>query len=168
MKSHRGRCGKNGPRARRLRGRIPAAGCNREANRAPGRLSPQPGGLKPFADFCLAVSRRPRCFGLLERHFAPAKQCRPFGIPPLEGFSAPPPGGLVRRLRRGSRRSPLWRCSLGRDRCGYRPALAPSKITKCSSSAFMGFNQRFPQSHGADPDQSTFTGEGVGFCFALA
>ena len=65
MKSHRGRCGKNGPRARRLRGSIPAAGCNREANEAPGLLSPQPGGLKPFVDFCLAVSRRPRpadCF----------------------------------------------------------------------------------------------------------
>jgi hypothetical protein len=31
----------------------------------PGRLSPQPGGLKPFVDFCLAVSRRsrpPDCF----------------------------------------------------------------------------------------------------------
>ena len=52
IKSHRGRCGKNGPRARRLRGRIPAVGCNREANTAPGLLSPQPGGLKPFVDFC--------------------------------------------------------------------------------------------------------------------
>ena len=65
IKSHRGRCGKNGPRARRLRGSIPAAGCNREANRAPGLLSPQPEGLKPFVDFYLAVSRRPRpsdCF----------------------------------------------------------------------------------------------------------
>ncbi len=39
--------------------------------------------------------------------FAPAKQCHPVGIPPLEVFSAPPPGGLVRRLRRaqpGTRR----------------------------------------------------------------
>ena len=52
IKSHRGRCGKKWPRARRLRGRIPAAGCNREANTAPGRLSLQPEGLKPFVDFC--------------------------------------------------------------------------------------------------------------------
>ena len=79
----------HGPRARRLRGSIPAAGCrnggeatagqaNREANEAGPRAtprsqrlcglwlgSPQPGGLKPFVDFCLAVSRRPRpadCF----------------------------------------------------------------------------------------------------------
>ena len=52
IKSHRGRCGKNWPRARRLRGRIPVVGCNREANTAPGLLSPQPGGLKPFVDFC--------------------------------------------------------------------------------------------------------------------
>ncbi|MFZ0435502.1 MAG: hypothetical protein WAL87_05980, partial [Chthoniobacterales bacterium] len=37
--------------ARRLCGRIPAVGCNRKANTAPGRLSPQPGGLKPFVDF---------------------------------------------------------------------------------------------------------------------
>jgi hypothetical protein len=33
-------------------GAIPAVGCNREANAAPGPLSPQPGGLKPFVDFC--------------------------------------------------------------------------------------------------------------------
>jgi hypothetical protein len=52
IKSHRGRCGKNGPRARRLRGSIPAAGCNREANEASGLLSPQPNGLKAFVDFC--------------------------------------------------------------------------------------------------------------------
>ena len=73
IKSHRGRCGKNWPRVRRLRGRIPAVGCNREANtegpRATPRSqklcglwlgSPQPRGLKPFVDLCLAVSRRPR------------------------------------------------------------------------------------------------------------
>ena len=30
----------------------PAVGCNSEANIAPGRLSPQPEGLKPFVDFC--------------------------------------------------------------------------------------------------------------------
>jgi hypothetical protein len=51
-KSHRDRCGQNGPQARRLGGRIPAAGCNRQANKASGLLSPQPGGLKPFVDFC--------------------------------------------------------------------------------------------------------------------
>ena len=55
--------------------------------------------------------------------------------------------GLLRRLRRGSRRSSLWLCSLGRDRCGYRPAFAPSKISKWHSVAFMGFNQRFPNCH---------------------
>ena len=65
IKSHRGRCGKNGPRARRLGASIPAAGCKHQAYTAPGRLSPQPEGLKPFVDFCLAVSRRARpsdCF----------------------------------------------------------------------------------------------------------
>ena len=65
IKSHRGRCGKNGPRARRLGTSIPAVGCKCQANTAPGRLSPQPEGLKPFVDFCLAVSRRARpsdCF----------------------------------------------------------------------------------------------------------
>ena len=55
----------HGPRARRLGRSIPAAGCKCQANTAPGLLSPQPAGLKPFVDFCLAVSRRPRpadCF----------------------------------------------------------------------------------------------------------
>jgi hypothetical protein len=88
-KSHRGRCGKNWPRARRLGTSIPAAGCRNgceatagqakcQANTAGPRAtprsqrlcglwlgSPQPGGLKPFVDFCLAVSRRSRpsyCF----------------------------------------------------------------------------------------------------------
>jgi hypothetical protein len=74
--AHRGRCGKNRPRARRLGASIPAVGCRngceatagqakRQANTDPGRLSPQPTGLKPFVDFCLAVSRRsrpPDCF----------------------------------------------------------------------------------------------------------
>jgi hypothetical protein len=65
IKSHRGRCGKNGPRARRLGASIPAVGCKCQANTPPGLLSPQPEGLKPFVDFCLAVSRRsrpPDCF----------------------------------------------------------------------------------------------------------
>ena len=65
IKSHKGRCGKNGPRARRLGASIPAVGCKRQANTAPGLLSPQPAGLNPFVDFCLAVSRRsrpPDCF----------------------------------------------------------------------------------------------------------
>ncbi|MFZ0615981.1 MAG: hypothetical protein WAN16_05970, partial [Chthoniobacterales bacterium] len=43
----------------------------------------------------------------------------------------------------------LWRCSLERDRCGYRPALAPSKISKWHSAAFMGFNQRFLKQYNA-------------------
>jgi len=38
--------------ARRLRGRIPSVGCNREATTAPDLLSRQPRGLKPFVDFC--------------------------------------------------------------------------------------------------------------------
>jgi hypothetical protein len=37
----------------------------------------------------------------------------------------------------------LWRYSLGRDRCGYRPAFVPSKISNYSSAAIMGFIQRF-------------------------
>ena len=45
IKSHSDRCGKNGPQARRLGGRIPAVGCNREANKASGLLSAQPFGL---------------------------------------------------------------------------------------------------------------------------
>jgi len=40
------------PQARRLCRRIPAAGCNCKANEASGQLSTQPGGLKPFVDFC--------------------------------------------------------------------------------------------------------------------
>ncbi|MEY2905589.1 MAG: hypothetical protein RLZZ408_60 [Verrucomicrobiota bacterium] len=52
IKSHRGRCGKNGPRARRLGASIPAVGCKRQAYTAPGLLSPQPEGLKSFVDFC--------------------------------------------------------------------------------------------------------------------
>jgi hypothetical protein len=66
----------HGPRARRLGTSIPTVGCRNgceatagqakcQANTAPGLLSPQPGGLKPFVDFCLAVSRRSRpadCF----------------------------------------------------------------------------------------------------------
>ncbi len=78
IKSHRGRCGKNGPRARRLGTSIPAAGCKCQANTVGPRAtprsqrlcglwlgSPQPSGLKRFVDFCLAVSRRsrpPDCF----------------------------------------------------------------------------------------------------------
>ena len=61
----------HGPRARRLGASIPAAGCKCQANAVGPRAtprsqrlcglwlgSPQPGGLKPFVDFCLAVSRR--------------------------------------------------------------------------------------------------------------
>jgi len=55
MKSHRGRCGKNGPRARRLGASIPAVGCKCQANTAYGLLSPQPYGLKSFVDFCGVV-----------------------------------------------------------------------------------------------------------------
>jgi hypothetical protein len=65
IKSHIGRCGKNGLWARRLRGRIPAVGCTLQENTAPGLLSPNPGGLKRYVDFCINVSRRPRpldCF----------------------------------------------------------------------------------------------------------
>lgn len=74
MKSHRGRCGKKGPRARRLGTSIPAAGCKCQANTAPGLLSPQPEGLKSFV-------------GFLPRRLPTASS-----------------SGLLRRLRRGSRR----------------------------------------------------------------
>jgi hypothetical protein len=77
-KSHMGRCGRNGPWVRRFGTSIPAAGCKCQANTAGPRAtprsqrlcglwlgSPQPEGLKPVVDFCLAVSRRsrpPDCF----------------------------------------------------------------------------------------------------------
>jgi hypothetical protein len=89
IKSHRGRCVKNGPRARRLGTSIPSVGCRSGCEATAGQAkcqanavgpratprsqrlcglwlgSPQPKGLKPFVDFCLAVSRRSRpadCF----------------------------------------------------------------------------------------------------------
>jgi len=125
-----------------------AGQAKRQANTAPGLLSPQPEATEAICRF-------------LPRH-----------LPTGSSF------GLLCRLRRGSRRSSLWRCSLGRDRCGYRPALTPStkplgrgaekhakgmiphpdggrhrfsgekcrsKISKCSSAAYMGFKQRFPK-----------------------
>jgi hypothetical protein len=76
IKSHRGRCGKNGPRARRLGTSIPTAGCKCQANTAPGLLSPQPGGLKPFVDFCLAVSRRSRPADCFAGYDATPAACR--------------------------------------------------------------------------------------------
>jgi hypothetical protein len=51
-------------------------------------------------------------FDVFERHLAPARQCRPFGIL-SKGFSAPLPRGLV------------LRCSLGQYRNG-----APWKTPK--------------------------------------
>ena len=61
----------HGPRARRLGTSIPSAGCKCQANAAPGRLSPQPAGLKPVDDFCLAVSRRPRPSDCSAGHIVP-------------------------------------------------------------------------------------------------
>jgi len=79
IKSHRGRCGKNWPRARRLGASIPAVGCKRQANTAPGLLSPQPKGLKPFVDFCLAVSRRARPSDCLNGTLLPQSSAVPSG-----------------------------------------------------------------------------------------
>ncbi len=67
IKSHRGRCGKKWPRARRLGASIPAVGCKRQANTAPGRLSPQPGGLKPFVDFCGVARSGETAAGIAQR-----------------------------------------------------------------------------------------------------
>jgi hypothetical protein len=67
IKSHRGRCGKNGPRARRLGASIPAVGCKRQAYTAPGLLSPQPVGLKPFVDFCGVARSGETAAGIAQR-----------------------------------------------------------------------------------------------------
>ena len=67
IKSHRGRCGKNGPRARRLGTSIPAVGCKCQANAAPGLLSPQPAGLKPFFDFCGVARSSETAAGIAQR-----------------------------------------------------------------------------------------------------
>ena len=57
----------HGPRARRLGASIPAAGCNREANEAPGLLSPQPDGLKAFVDFCGVACSGETTAGIAQR-----------------------------------------------------------------------------------------------------
>ncbi len=67
IKSHRGRCGKNGPRARRLGTSIPAAGCKYQANTAPGLLSSQPYGLKPVVDFCGVARSGETAAGIAQR-----------------------------------------------------------------------------------------------------
>jgi hypothetical protein len=87
IKSHRGRCGKKWPRARRLRGRIPAEGCNREANKAPGRLSPQPEGLKPFVDFC-HVARSGETAAGIAQHSRLEKSANALQRPSWDLFSA--------------------------------------------------------------------------------
>jgi hypothetical protein len=48
---------------------------------------------KPTSDLRL-LSADPPGSGI-ERHFAPAKRCRPFGIMPLACFIAPHPRGLI-------------------------------------------------------------------------
>jgi hypothetical protein len=67
IKSHRGRCGKNWPRARRLGTSIPAAGCKCQANAAPGLLSPQPAGLTSFVDFCGVACSGETTAGIAQR-----------------------------------------------------------------------------------------------------
>ena len=42
-------------------------GCNREANAAPGLLSPQPAGLKPFVDFCGVARAGETTAGIAQR-----------------------------------------------------------------------------------------------------
>ena len=44
----------------------------------------------------------------IERHFAPAKQCRPFGILPSEGFSATLPRVLVRSAQAAFGNTKPW------------------------------------------------------------
>ena len=52
MKSHRGRCRKNRPQARRLCARIPAAGCKSKANTASGFIiTATPRGCGQKVDF---------------------------------------------------------------------------------------------------------------------
>jgi len=70
-----------------------------------------------------------------QRSWPPCHATKPKALWPLAWISATRRAECICRF--------LWRCSLGRDLCGYRPALAPSKISKCFSAAFMGFNQRF-------------------------
>jgi hypothetical protein len=42
-------------------------GCNREANTAPGLLSPQPEGLKQFVDFCGVARLGETAAGIAQR-----------------------------------------------------------------------------------------------------
>ena len=46
---------------------IPAAGCNCKANEASGLLSTQPGGLKPFVDFCGVARSDKTAAGIAKR-----------------------------------------------------------------------------------------------------
>jgi hypothetical protein len=87
IKSHIGRCGKNGPRARRLGASIPAVGCKRQANTAPGLLSPQPGGLKPFVDFC-GVARSGETAAGIAQHSRLQKSANAFQRPAWDLISA--------------------------------------------------------------------------------
>jgi hypothetical protein len=42
-------------------------GCKLQANEAPGRLSPQPEGLKPFVDFCGVARSSETAAGIAQR-----------------------------------------------------------------------------------------------------
>ena len=51
-------------------------GCNCKANAVADLLSTQPGGLKSFVDFCLAISRWPRPAGCCTGHIvSPVTRC---------------------------------------------------------------------------------------------
>jgi hypothetical protein len=77
----------HGPRARRLGTSIPAAGCKRQANTAPGLLSPQPEGLKPFVDFC-GVARSGETAAGIAQHSRLQKSANSFQRPSWDFISA--------------------------------------------------------------------------------
>ena len=168
----------HGPRARRLGASIPAAGCKCQANAVGPRAtprsqrlcglwlgSPQPGGLKPFVDFCLAVSRRvdvtslPGSCGTLRGAIASLSSAHPPGclVRPTDcfaGYDAAPAATCCPALAPSTK-------PLGRGAEKHAKGMIPhpdggrhrfsgekcrSKISKCSSAALMGFNQRFPRS----------------------
>jgi hypothetical protein len=98
IKSHRGRCGKNGPRARRLGTSIPAVGCKCQANTAPGLLSPQPEGLKPFVDFC-SVARSGETAAGIAQHSRLQKSANALQRPSWDLISASLRDGLLPETR---------------------------------------------------------------------
>ena len=128
IKSHRGRCGKNEPRARRLGASIPAVGCKRQANTAPGLLSPHPGGLKPFVDFC-GVSRSGETAAGIAQHSRLQKSANALQRPSWDLISA--------SLGQGGRRAaiPVRSCPVRSDNGQREKPPNPSGASKGSCLA---------------------------------